>query len=166
MALLRWQTIRWVLALMPWAGIVLGVWWALEPLPMKPLYVAPRFTSVPVVSKAEAEQYAIDEAVGGTVVYRFSEGCIDRRFTGTMRRAWVNAALVWHAPDLPTVLSEQERCFAASMAIEVPTSSPSRSFTYVHELVIDLNPLRDGVIKYPPIPLRILSPEDAVKRGK
>ena len=85
---------------------------------------------------------------------------MSRPFEATNHRAWVGEALVWHAPDLPTVLSRTPGCYDANIAVAVPTSSPTRTFQYTQTLSIEMNPLRTETITYAPIPLTILAPKD------
>lgn len=154
---------RW-LKLLAWVpvGIVcvftpLILWWALEPSPLKIEDVATYFTDRPVESMEEAQKHAVQAISGGSVVYRFVQYCVRRPFQGTAHRSWVNSAMVWHAPDVPTQLSRDEGCRHANIAVEVPTSNPTRSFFFVQKMEIYVNPLRAReIIDYPPIPLTIL----------
>lgn len=147
----------WTLAGVPWALALLLGYWALEPVPLRVTYVAPLFSSQPVDSRASADAYAISEVVGGSTVWRYVEYCVDRPFTGEIRRSWVNPAMVWAAPDLPTALSRTQGCSRRSIAVEVPTSNPTRMFEFVQRLRIQVNPVRTVEIDYPPITLRILA---------
>lgn len=149
---------------LPWLLLALGVpvlaWWAFEPVPLEIKYVAPAFLSRPVVDRQDAMTAMVTEVRGGATLWRYVEYCVKRPFDATTHRAWVGKALVWHAPDLPTVLSRTEGCFAANLAVEIPTSSPTRSFKYVHRMTIDMNPLRTETIEYAPIALTILDGKD------
>jgi hypothetical protein len=135
----------------------LAVWWMLEPPPVELRYVAPHFTDRPVESRAEAERHAIKSTPGGSVVYRYIEYCVRKPFVGEARRSWVNSAMVWHAPSVPTVLSREVGCRSAAVSVEVPTSNPSRSFQFVQAMEVQVNPIRTDRIEYPPIPLTILA---------
>ena len=138
----------------------LTVWWMLEPSPIEVTYVAPHFVDRPVTSRDEAAGHAVFATTGGRELYRYVEYCVRRPFTGTIRRSWVNTAMVWHAPDLPTQLSRNVGCHVSNVVVETPTSSPARSFMFVQKLVIDVNPLRQNEeVEYPPIPLMILPPK-------
>jgi hypothetical protein len=144
-------------------GLVLIVtpvvlYWLFEPMPVTVKYVAPHFVDRPVNSREEAESYAVVAAPGGVELYRYVEYCVDRPFTGTAKRSWVNTAMVWHAPELPTQLSRTVGCRASNIVVEVPTSNPSRTFMFVQQMVVNVNFLRNSeVIEYPPIPLTILA---------
>ena len=155
------QRVLTAIAWIPWALVVVGgavaVYWTLEPTPLRLTYVAPHFTSEPVSSAEEAEEHAVTETKGGGVLWRYVEYCIDRPFTGTTRRVWINNALVWHAPDIPTVLSRTRGCSSASIPVDVPTSSPARTFDFVQWMEIPVNPLRTERIGYAPIRLKILN---------
>ncbi len=135
----------------------LAVWWLIEPSPVELRYVAPTFTDRPVGSREEARQHAVVEISGGATVYRYIEVCVRRHFTGEAHRSWVNSAMVWHAPDVPTVLSREPGCRSASVSVEVPTSNPTREFQFVQTLDIRVNPIRTDRIEYPPIPRTILA---------
>lgn len=151
------QRLLYALAFLPWVMGALVAYWFLEPLPVRVLQVYPRFLSQPVADMADAYQYAIEEAYGGSTVYRLISYCVDRPFVGHMHRSWVNEAMVWHAPSIPTTLSREPGCKIAAIAVPVPTSNPTRDFDFVQSLEIDLNPVRTGRIDYAPIPLRILA---------
>jgi hypothetical protein len=153
-----------ILGIVAWTPVGLLVlvvpvtfWWLFEPVPVELRYVAPSFSSVPAATRDEADKTAVMAVTGGTTVYRYVEYCVRRPFVGTARRSWVNSALVWHAPDVPTTLSRQTGCRSASVAVETPTSSPSRSFLFSQSIEIDTNLLRTDRIEYPPIPLTILA---------
>lgn len=132
-------------------------WWLFEPPPVELKYVAPHFSDRPVESREEAARHTVVAVRGGQEVYRYVEFCVHRAFVGTARRSWVNSAMVWHAPDVPTALSREVGCRSASIAVEVPTSNPSRTFKFVQAMEVTVNPIRTDVIEYPPIPLTILA---------
>jgi hypothetical protein len=148
----------WLLS--PWIILVLGLpivaWWLLEPVPIRIEYVATHFLSRPATDRRDAEQVAVMEVRGGSTVYRYVEYCVLRPFEATSNRAWVGQALVWPAPSVPTALSRTPGCMAANMAVEVPTSSPTRTFQFVQTMRIPMNPIRTETIEYAPIPLTIL----------
>ena len=146
----------------PWVILVLGLpvilWWLFEPNPLTIRYVAPYFVDRPVETRDEAEMHPVFAVAGGQQLYRYIEYCVSRPFTATAKRSWVNSAMVWHAPDVPTQLSRTAGCRSANVVVEVPTSNPSRTFMFVQKMEVDVNPIRrDEVIEYPPIPLTILS---------
>ena len=159
--------VRLAVLMLPWAilagGIPLLLFWWLEPVPVSINYVAPSFLSEPAGSREDAAQHYINEVAGGATVWRYVEYCVTKPYSGTSRRSWVGNALVWHAPDLPTQFSRTIGCGAFSVAVDVPTSSPSRDFAFVQRLEVPVNPLKTVEIEYPPIPLRILSPQDCRK---
>jgi hypothetical protein len=146
--------------LMPWiiiaCGIPLIAWWMLEPVPLTINYVSPLFLSRPALNRDDANTVMVSESKGGGVLYRYISYCVSRPFDATSHRTWVGKALAWPAPDLPTVLSRVPGCFEANIAVDIPTSSPQRSFFYTQTLSIPLNPIRTAVIEYAPIPLTIL----------
>ncbi len=146
--------------LTPWLILALGLpllgWWLFEPAPIRIEYVAPQFLSRPATDRRDAEQVAVTAVRGGSTVYRYVEYCVSRPFEATSNRAWVGQALVWPAPSVPTTLSRTPGCMAANMAVEVPTSSPTRTFQFVQTMSIPMNPLRTETIEYAPIPLTIL----------
>jgi hypothetical protein len=150
--------------LTPWmilaCGLPLLVWWMVEPVPLTVNYVSPLFLSREATSRYDAETVFVKETVGGGVLYRYISYCVSRPFEATSHRAWVGKALSWPAPDLPTVLSRVPGCFEANIAVDIPTSSPQRSFFYTQTLSIPLNPIRTAVIEYAPIPLTIMDPKD------
>jgi hypothetical protein len=150
--------------LTPWLLLLLGaplvIWWMLEPAPLRIEYVHPHFLTRPAMSRDDASTVEVLAVNGNATIFRYVEYCVSRPFEGTSHRAWVGKALVWHAPDLPTMLSRVPGCFAANLAVEVPTSSPTRTFSYVQTISIPLNPLRTETIEYAPIPLTILDSKD------
>jgi hypothetical protein len=149
------------LLVLPWFAVIVGTaltaWWLLEPVPVEVTYAAEHFTNVEARTRAEAIANPVHEVVGGTVVYRWVEFCVNRPFTGTSHRSWVNESMVWNAPDLPTQLSRTVGCDARSFPVLVPTSSPTRTFDYVHHIEVQTNPIRTDIVDYPPLPLTILS---------
>lgn len=149
---------------LPWAILALGLplvaWWLIEPVPLTVNYVSPMFLSRPALNRADAATVYVSEVNGGSTVFRYVSYCVTRPFDGTTHRSWVGEALVWHAPDLPTVLSRTPGCYEANIATLVPTSSPTRTFSYVQTMTIPINPMRDAVVSYAPIPLTILDPKD------
>lgn len=152
---------------LPWFIIALGIplllWWVFEPTPVEVTYAAPSFLSRPALDRKNAASAFVAEARGGTTLWRYVEYCVTRPFKATSHRSWVGTALVWHAPDLPTTLSRTPGCFAANLATEIPTSSPTRTFQFVQRMEIQLNPLRSAMVEYAPITLTILAPEDCAK---
>ena len=155
---------RWLL-LSPWFVLATGVpavaYWLLEPAPMELVYVHPLFVSHEVGTREEAKAAEVHAVRGGAVVYRFIEYTVKRPYTAKTSRAWVTKAMVWNAPDFSTVLSREPGHHHRSVAIDVPTSSPTRDMQFVQTLSIPVNWLRTVEIEYPPIPLRVLSPADA-----
>ena len=136
----------------------LAVWWLVEPAPLALVYVSTKFVDRPVESREEAQKRAVTAVAGGTMVYRYVEFCVRKAFSGTARRAWVNTAMVWPAPDVPTALSREIGCRHTNIAVEVPTSNPTRTFVFVQTMEIEVNPLRTAIIEYSPIQLTILAP--------
>lgn len=145
---------------LPWLILACGVptivWWLIEPVPLKVTYVAPMFLSRPAINRADAATVYVSEVKGGTTVFRYISYCVSRPFDATARRAWVGEALVWHAPDVPTMLSRTPGCYDTNIAVVTPTSSPTRSFMYTQSLVVPMSPIRTETISYTPIPITIL----------
>ena len=150
-----WLYIPWLLVLIL---TPVGVYWLTEETPLEINYVAPLFSSQEVFTREEAEQHAITKVYGGQTVWRYVEYCVKEPFRGTSRRSWLGEAIVWPAPDLPLQLSKVVGCKSASIAVDVPSSSPTRKFNFMQEISIHLNPLRTASIDFDPIPLIILEP--------
>ena len=154
----------WFMLYLPWAILVSAlpvlVYFQFESMPITIQYTAPYFSSEPARTRDAAAASAVMQAPGGVTLYRYVEYCVHRPFVGHIQRAWVGSAIVWPAPDVSTATSDEIGCFARPMAVEVPTSSPTRSFQYVQRMYVHVNKIRTEPIEYPPIPLRILSPED------
>ena len=143
--------------LLPWPILLFGgplaLWWLLEPTPVEIEYVAPAFLSAPVESREAAAQYYVTESIGGGTLWRYVEGCVRHAYNGGVnKRAWVNRAIVWQAPDLSTYLSRVAGCHSASLAVEIPSSNPARHFEYSHRLLVEVNPIKTIEIVYNPIP--------------
>ncbi|MCU0501534.1 MAG: hypothetical protein MUC51_07165 [Anaerolineae bacterium] len=151
---------------LPWIMLACGLptlaWWMFEPVPLTVNYVAPCFMERPVSNREEALQSCVTQTRGGGVLYRWAEYCVSRAFEATSHRSWVGRAVVWPAPDLPTIMSRTPGCYSTNFAVEIPTSSPSRSWEFVQRMEIQMagNPLRSPVIEYAPIPLTILDSKD------
>lgn len=145
---------------LPWIVLAVAaplvIWWSLEPVPVRVVYVAPAFLSQPAKTREEAAQYYVAEARGGGVLWRYVEYCVARPFVGTTHRAWVNKAMVWHAPDVATHLSRAPGCAASSIGVDIPTSSPTRRFEFTQYMTIKTNPIREDRVEYAPIALTIL----------
>jgi hypothetical protein len=145
---------------LPWLILACGIptilWWTFEPIPLTINYVAPAFLSRPAINREDAATVYTFEAKGGTTLWRYVEYCVSRPFDATTRRTFVGSALVWHAPDLPTALSRTPGCFAANIATELPTSSPTRTWQFAQRMEIPLNPIRTENVSYSPIPITIL----------
>lgn len=150
--------IAWLPLVLALIGGPLIIWWLVEPSPLEVRYVAELFTSEESNTREDAMKHAVVAVKGGTQVFRYIEYCVRRPFQGTARRSWVNDAMVWHAPDVPTQLSRVVGCRNASIMVDVPTSNPTRTFYFVQRIEIPVNPIRDDVIEFPPIPLTIVAP--------
>ena len=152
---------------LPWAILLAALpallFWTFEETPVELIYTAPHFASKEVSSRAEAADYAVTQIAGGSIVYRYVEYCVRKPANGHVQRAWVGSAIVWTAPDVSTAVAGEVGCHQRSFAIEVPTSSPSRTFEYRQTMFLTVNPVRTDVISYPLISLRILSPQDVAK---
>ncbi len=122
-----WLALPWIILA---CGLPTLVWWLFEPMPVRVEYVAPAFLSRPAVNREDALAAYVYEVKGGSIVWRYVTYCVSRPFEATTHRAWVGKALVWHAPDLPTMLSRVPGCFDVNLAVEVPTSSPTRRFDF------------------------------------
>ena len=146
--------------LTPWiilaCGLPLLIWWMVEPVPVTVNYVSPAFLSRPAADRHDAATVYLHETAGNKTVWRYIEACVSKPFEATSHRSWVGKAIVWPAPDLPTTMSREVGCHAFNIAVEVPSSSPTRTFAFVQRLAIELNPIRTEVIEYTPIPLTIL----------
>lgn len=148
-----WLLTPWLILLM---GAPLLVYWLVEPVPVRVQYVAPAFLTAPAANREEAAQLYTYET-RAPVLWRYIEYCVDERFSdATMHRSWVGRAIVWHAPNLPTYLSRAEGCRSASVAVDIPESSPAREFKFVSWLEIRQNPLKTSIVSFEPLPLRIL----------
>lgn len=143
-----------------WATIPIALFLVFEPVPLEVKYVSPAFIREPSDSRPDPSQY-VYETAGGVTLYRYLEVCVSRPFSGTAHRSWVYKAFIWHAPDLPTVMSRYPGCRSQSVAVDIPTTTPSRDFQFVQTMDIDVNILRNAKIDFAPIPLRVLSPEDS-----
>jgi hypothetical protein len=152
-----WLAIPWLIIA---CGLPLLIWWMVEPAPITVNYVSPLFLSRPATDRADAATVYVSEVTGGSTVFRYISYCVTKSFEATSHRSWVGEALVWHAPDLPTILSRVPGCFDANIAVSVPTSSPTRTFEYTQTMSIPMNPIRIETISYAPIPLTILDPKD------
>ncbi len=146
-----------------WVSVPVLLVMAFEPVPLTVAYVAPAFISHPVNHRPAADEYVF-ETPGGVTLWRYVEACVSRPFNGDAHRSWVAPAFVWNVPVLPTVMSRTPGCHNLSIAVEVPTSSPSRDFQFVQHIEVEVNVLRTANVDFPPIPLRILSPEDAARK--
>lgn len=166
---MNWRTFWSAVLYLPWVLLALFapvlLYWCFEPTPLRVLFVAPHFSSEPARTRDAAYAAAVAQVRGGVTVYRYVEYCISKPFTARIQRSWVGSAIVWQAPDVSAATSDEVGCFARAFAVEVPTSSPSRSFAFQQRMFVVVNQIRTDPIEYPPIPLRILSPADADRLG-
>jgi hypothetical protein len=155
-----WLALPWLILT---CGAPLIAWWMLEPVPLTINYVAPAFLTHEAKTREEAARYYVSEIEGGGTLFRFVSFCVSRPFNATSHRSWVGKALSWPAPDLPTGLSRTPGCYDASIAVDIPTSSPTRKFAFVQTLEIPMNPIRTATIEFQPLQLTILAPEECKK---
>jgi len=147
-----------------YAAVLLAGYWLLidtDP-PLTVEYQHPRFLLLPARSRDEARQYEISEAPSGGTVYVYRETCRTKNTPGEGRPVWRSGAFEWGGPQ--RTVPGHVGCVNRSTEVDAPTTSPSREFTYLMTASFQVNPLHRSEVAYPPIPLRVLSPQDA-KRG-
>jgi len=156
-----------VLLLFPlYASLGVSIYWLWfdNKSPLMVEYAHPLFVSRPVQTKVDALAYQISEGNSGQEVWAYREVCMSRTMAGDGRPRWESGSFAWGAPTRAFQLSAG--CHNRSTPVELPTTSPSRNFTYRGEVVFDLNPLTTVRTEYPAITVRVLSPQDAYKRVK
>ena len=121
-------------------------------------YQHPRFLSRPVESRSEAVTAEITEAKSGAVVWIWRETCKTRAIGGEGRPVWQSGAFQWGGPQR-TLPPGVVGCRGRATEVDVPTTSPSREFTYLLTVNFQLNPLTSVDVVYPPINVRVLAPE-------
>ena len=150
-----------VMLLLPQYGALLmaGYWLFIDTAP--PLiieYQHPKFLSRPVESKVEAVAAEIVEAKSGSVVWIWRETCRTRPIPGEGRPIWQSGAFFWGGPQR-TVPAGVVGCRGRATEVDVPTTSPTRNFTYLLTVNFQVNPLTSIDVVYPPVELRVLALE-------
>ena len=120
-------------------------------------YQHPRFLSRPVESRSDAATAEITEAKSGSIVWVWREVCKTRALAGEGRPIWQSGAFQWGGPQR-TVPAGVIGCRGRATEVDVPTTSPSRDFTYLLTVNFQLNPLTSVDVAYPPITVRVLAP--------
>ena len=121
-------------------------------------YQHPRFLARPVESKVEAVAAEITEAQSGSVVWAWRETCRTKLISGEGKPIWQSGAFQWGGPQR-TVPAGVVGCRGRATEVDVPTTSPTRNFTYLLTVNFQVNPMTRVDVEYPPIKLRVLAPD-------
>ena len=134
-------------------------YWAFWPLPptVEVVYSAPWFCSQPCFSRAEAEALQVREIQSGTpLVWHYREIKVNSSQVGTIRSTWAAGGFIWNSPSSPT-LGSKPGLYARSVAIQPPTSNPTRDFIWRTAFHYEVTPLRSEIIEFPDVGLRVVA---------
>jgi hypothetical protein len=140
------------------AALMMG-YWMLWPMPptVEVLYSHPLFCDRPCESREEAARYQIAAVPSGTpYVWHYREIQINARRVGAIRASWQSGAFIWNSPQIATMGSSPGR-YVRSVAIEPPTSNPTRDFTWTLSFHYDVTPMRNEKITFPQVKLRVVA---------
>ena len=142
-----------------YAAAGLLAYWALWPIQqtMEVLYSHPFFCSAPCFTRDEAQELQVREVPSGTqYVWHYREIKVNAERVGTIRSTWVAGGFVWNSPASPT-LGSRPGTYARSVAIQPPTSNPTRDFVWKTAFHYEVTPLRSEVIEFPDVHLRVVA---------
>jgi hypothetical protein len=132
------------------------LWWPLPPT-LEVVYSHPLFCSQPCETREEAKLYQVAEVRSGTpYVWHYREIRINSQRVGAIRSSWQSGSFIWNSPQVATLGSEAG-IYTRAVAIEPPTSSPTRDFTWRLSFHYDITPMREESIVFPPVKLRVIS---------
>ena len=138
----------------------MAAYWLFWPMPptMEVLYSHPQFCDRPCETRDEAQRYSVLEVPSGTqYVWHYREIRINAQRIGAIRSSWQSGAFIWNSPQIATLGSKPGH-YTRSVAIEPPTSNPTRNFVWNLSFHYDATPLRNEEIVFPPVYLRVLAP--------
>ena len=139
-------------------AVVVAYWW-LWPLPptIEVLYSHSHFCSQQCETREEAQKYQIEHVVSGEdVVWHYREIKINAQRVGAIRSSWQSGAFIWNSPQIAT-LGSPPGVYHRSVAVQPPTSNPTRDFAYQLTFHYDLTPMREESIEFPPVRLRVVA---------
>ena len=137
---------------------IIGVWlyWPTPPT-IDVIYSHPLFCDRECDTREEAKQYQITSVLSGTpYVWHYREIQVNRQQVGAIRSAWQSGSFIWNSPQIATLGSKPGR-YVRSVAIEPPTSNPTRDFTWNAAFHYDATPMRKEDIAFPPVTLRVIA---------
>lgn len=143
-----------------YVAAMLTAYWMFWPMPqtLEIIYSHPLFCDRPCETREEARMYQVGEVASGTpLVWHYREIQINAQRVGAIRSSWQSGAFVWNSPQIATMGSEPG-IYLRSVALEPPTSNPTRDFIYRLAFHYDQTPLRNEEIQFPPVQLRVLAP--------
>lgn len=140
------------------AAAVVG-YWLLWPLPptLEVVYSHPRFCSQQCETREDALRYQIDQVISGEEsVYHYREIKINAQRIGAIRSSWQSGSFIWNSPQIAT-LGSPPGVYRRSIAVQPPTSNPTRDFIYQLSFHYHPTPLREENIEFPPVSLRVVA---------
>ena len=143
-----------------YTAAMVALYWLFWPMPptLEVLYSHPLFCDRPCETREEANAYQIGQVPSGTPnVWHYREIKINAQRVGAIRSSWQSGSFIWNSPQIAT-LGSKPGTYTRSVALEPPTSSPTRDFTWRLSFHYDQTPLRNEDIAFPPVSLRVLAP--------
>jgi hypothetical protein len=140
------------------AAAMMGYWlfWPMPPT-LEVAYSHPLFCDRPCETREEAKQFQIAEVPSGTpYVWHYREIQINAQRVGAIRSSWQSGAFIWNSPQIATLGSEPGH-YTRAVAVEPPTSSPTRLFTWRLSFHYDVTPMRTEDIAFQPVQLRVVA---------
>lgn len=127
-------------------------WQFFDDSPLRIINYGP-FTDRPVESKEEAEAHAIAEAKAETIVWAYTEWCLDRQLRGVVSQSWTDG-FVYVLPDRLSV--GMVGCNKKSFQIRTPPTPVRKEFTFQKTIAYHLNPIRSIRVEFPDLSLVVV----------
>ncbi len=142
-----------------YAAALLGAYWAWWPLPptIEVLYSHPYFCDRPCETREEAQRYQVYSVMSGDdEVWHYREIKVNAQRLGAIRASWQSGSFIWNSPQVATLRSPPG-IYHRSVAVQPPTSNPTRDFAYQLSFHYELTPMREESIEFPPVRLRVIA---------
>lgn len=142
-----------------YAGAAIIAYWLFWPMPptLEVIYSHPQFCSQPCETREEAARYQVNAVDSGTEnVWHYREIKINARRIGAIRSSWQSGSFIWNSPQIAT-LGSAPGIYHRSVAVQPPTSNPTRDFNWQLSFHYDLTPLRSEDIAFPLVRLRVVA---------
>lgn len=142
-----------------YVGAALVAYWLFWPMPptLEVIYSHGLFCDRPCETREEAIQYQVEHVVSGDDnLWHYREIRINEQRVGAIRSSWQSGSFIWNSPQVAT-LGSPPGVYHRSVAVQPPTSNPTRDFEWRLSFHYDPTPMRNEVIEFPPVRLRVIA---------